>query len=622
MTTSNYISNSLEKQLLKQEMEEVKSNIERIISSYRHTWDIYTEILQNAADAILEQFGSLEKGAVSLDIDTSTRTITIKDNGIGLCETDISKILVNGKSLKRQRKAGKFGFMGFGFTFVSFQTELLKIESVKDNVYSSRTYRNLYKFVFSSGNLPNSDEELNGVGAKNVDEDNWTKITLQFPTEFPEQTVEQSICATFSMAENVKTFTTVLRTKTIIGILDKVFNKDAKMFSFSLSINGVPISIPTGYLTTREIIKEVLSTEQQFYTLEQYKPIIDATINLPQSSQDQARRAVLLESVIMDVEIGTRNKIKANFYISATSKSLINIFNDSIKIPDFDFEVQHGLWLSICGMPIGVCLDAFDHSNYLPFTVICDVQDEIIRRELDAGRKGISAYRMRQISEKALDILRDYDFIKYRRYVVGGGDSRIANPLYEPKTELLKLKNEKQYYHVDLINNYLPPFEEQEVIALFIELISKGIVKGYSLDVLSGYQVYDGLFSYELKYSPELVYSNDNPLGIAKSVFDCNGGVLKKAILVEFKTSRKKLYSDLDKNKKDISQIDLLVCWDVDLATKVELQKSKGDILQVKDITTNAFHGVTHYLIGGGRQQPLPIIEIKTVLKNTFSIDV
>ncbi|MBB1199020.1 ATP-binding protein [Enterobacteriaceae bacterium 89] len=614
------IENSLEKQLLKQELEEVKSNIERIISSYRHTWDIYTEILQNAADAILEQFGTLESGVVSLDVDTYSRTVIIKDNGVGLCENDISKILVNGKSLKRKRKSGKFGFMGFGFTFVSFQTNYLKIESVKDRVYSSRTYNNLFDFVFSSGPLPNSEEELNGKEGCFCDEDNWTKITLKFPAEFPEQTVEQSIFSAFEMAKNRETFITVLRTKTIIGILDKVFDNNSGMFLFSLVIDGEYIDITTGYLTTREIVSKILLSEQQFYSLEQYNPIVNATNLLPQSSQDQARRAVLLDSIIKDVEIGTRNKIKANFHISATSKSLINKFNETISIPDFDFEVQHGLWLSICGMPIGVCLDSFDHSNYLPFTVICDVQDDSIRRELDAGRKGISAYRMRQITDKALDLLREHDFIKYRRYVVAG-DTRISNPLYEPKTELLKLKNEKKYYNIDLINKYLPPFEEQEVISLFIELLSKNVIKGYSLNVLSGYQVYDGLFSYELDFSQDCLYTQSNTLGITKAVFDSNGSSLKKDILVEFKINRNKLYSDLDKNKKDISHIDLLVCWDVDLNSRVDLQKSKGDILQDKDITTNVFYGVTHYLFGGGRQQPLPIIELKTVLKQSFSLD-
>lgn len=45
--------NLLEEELSKQQLSQVRSNIERIISSYRHVWDIYTELLQNSADPAL-----------------------------------------------------------------------------------------------------------------------------------------------------------------------------------------------------------------------------------------------------------------------------------------------------------------------------------------------------------------------------------------------------------------------------------------------------------------------------------------------------------------------------------------------------------------------------------------
>ena len=108
------MSNVLREELSKQETSQIRSNIERIISSYRHIWDIYTELLQNSADAIIEQFGeeNISQGKITLDINSDERTIIITDNGIGIEESTISKILVTGKSLKRERNSGKFGFMG------------------------------------------------------------------------------------------------------------------------------------------------------------------------------------------------------------------------------------------------------------------------------------------------------------------------------------------------------------------------------------------------------------------------------------------------------------------------------------------------------------------------------
>ncbi len=513
--------------------------------------------------------------------------------------------------------------MGFGFTFVAFQTEYLKIESIRNGRKASRTYKDLYRFVYNKGEIPNSFEEENNRFAKQVADENGTVITAVFPKEFPEETVEESLAAAFRIASSQETIKAVLRTKTIIGFLDPVFN-GKQSFDFELSVNNKKLNVATGSLTTREIVSDVLnSSENQFYSRNEYEPIVEATENIPLSAKDQARKAILLDEKINHVSIGARNPLTARILISATSKSHINQYNQRFKTQDgnsSDFTVEHGIWLAISGMPIGVCLDAFDHSNYLPYTVIVDIQDEWIRRELDAGRKGISAYRMKQIAEKVYELLRTNNFIKYRRYVVGGGDSRITNPLYDPKKELRDKLDEKARFESKLKHKYFPPLEEQEVISLFIELIVTDILKGYEPKILSGYQVYDGLFDYNLEQEYDTEYSNSNQLGIQRNVFDSNGGLLSKEILIEFKKRLNDIYRDIDSNKKDLSHIDLLVCWNVEFDKRTEFLSKKGDVLKPKDITTNVYYGVTHYLIGAGRQQPLPIIELKQILKEVIGL--
>ncbi|MEH2442783.1 ATP-binding protein [Nostoc sp.] len=568
------MSNVLREELSKQESSQIRSNIERIISSYRHIWDIYTELLQNSADAIIEQFGeeNISEGKIALEISPDERIITIIDNGIGIEESTISKILVTGKSLKRERNTGKFGFMGYGFTFVAFQSEYLQIESIKNGKKASRTYRDLYKFVYSDFDIPNSEEENSGYQAQDVNEENTTKIIIKFPAKFPDEVVEESIAATFRIAKSDETIKAVLRTQSIVGILDTVF-KTGNCFSFSLQINGRFVAIETGYLTIREVVNSVLNSDfQQFYDRpNQYEIFVKSTENLPTTIREQARKAIVLDEIIDDVEIGTRNPLHARIFISATSKSHINQYNDRFRNEDgisYDFALEHGLWLAICGMPIGVCLDPFEHSNYLPYTVIVDIKDMSIRKELDAGRKGISAYRMKQIAETVLEILKQRNFIKYRRYIVGGGDSRINNPLYDPKKELAYIFKDKKWFDSILTQKYFPPVEEQEVISLFVELVAQKFLKGYFLKILSGYQVYDGLYEYQLEQSEEVEYSEKNKLGIYKNIFSANGGSLKKDILIEFKKELNGIYKDISSNKKDISHVDILVVWDVDFEGK------------------------------------------------------
>ncbi|MFH7028769.1 MAG: ATP-binding protein [Heteroscytonema crispum UTEX LB 1556] len=616
---------AIKEELSKQESSQIRSNIERIISSYRHIWDIYTELLQNSADAIIEQFGeeNISQGKIALEITPDERIITIIDNGIGIEESTISKILVTGKSLKRERNTGKFGFIGYGFTFVAFQSEYLQIESIRNGKKASRTYINLYKFVYSASDIPNSEEEDSGYQAQDVDEKNGTKITIQFPGKFPDEVVEESIAATFRIAKSNETIKAVLRTQSIVGILDTAFNT-GNCFNFSLKINGIIVAIETGYLTIREVVNSVLNSDyQQFYNRpNQYEIFVKSTENLPTTIREQARKVIVLDETIDDVKIGTRNPLHARIFISATSKSHINQYNDRFRNEDgvsSDFALEHGLWLAICGMPIGVCLDPFEHSNYLPYTVIVDIKDMSIRKELDAGRKGISAYRMKQIAEAVLEILKQRNFIKYRRYIVGGGDSRINNSLYDPKKELAHIFQDKKWFDSVLTQKYFPPVEEQEVISLFVELVAQNFLTGYYLKILSGYQVYDGLYEYKLEQTEKVEYSENNRLGIYKNIFSANGGSLKKEILIEFKKQLSGIYKDINSNKKDISHVDILVVWDVEFKDKETLQKDKGDILTEKDITTNVFYGVTHQLFGGSRQQPLPIIELKKILELLFN---
>lgn len=59
--------------------------------------------------------------------------------------------------------------------------------------------------------------------------------------------------------------------------------------------------------------------------------------------------------------------------------------------------------------------------------------------------------------------------------------------------------------------------------------------------------------------------------------------------------------------------------WTVNFESRDKLQKDKGDILNEKDVTTNVFHGVTHQLFIGSRQQPLPIIELKRILEIMYN---
>lgn len=621
MSTQN--TNRLLTELGRVTEEQFRSNVERIIKSYRHTWDIYAELLQNAVDAIVEQFPkeSHTEGKVSLAIDTSKRCIVVRDNGVGIPAEKLVSVLVNGESLKRQNGTGKYGFMGFGLTFVAFQSSLICISTVHKKVKASITYRDLYTAVFDKGLIPQSEEETNGIRPEPTDEPSGTTVTVCFPALFPEETIEQILLSTFAYPKQDALFEAVLRTRTVVGCTNSLFG-ELPLFAFDLTVDGADRKVEPKFLGVREVVERTLKSSQAFYDIDsEYPDVLKISEKMADAQRDLARRANLLDGTYKDQKIGVMGGLAARVQITATSKEHLNRFNEVINAasdPNASLDYRNGVWLAIDGMPTGICLDLYEHSNYLPYTALVDVTSLGIRKDLDAGRKGITDYRARQIGQLVFELLRDHQFLAHRRYVVGS-DSRISDPFYDPKKELQNLRKDKREYSIGLCNRWLPPREEQEVISLFVELMTRDVIAGYTPQVVSGFQVYDGLYGYSLKKRPEIVFSKANSLGVAEKIFDDRGGKLEKDdLLIEFKRDLFGLITDIDKHKKDVSQIDILVVWDEQVRLKEELLKTKGCILRERDITKNPFYGVTHELLGLGRQNPLPIISLRCITKALF----
>ncbi|MBR9747662.1 hypothetical protein CWB32_27980, partial [Bacillus cereus] len=360
-------------------LEQIRENVRRTIMSYRSSWDLYTELIQNAVDAIIDRFGyeNIRDGKIKLAFHTEEREIYIEDNGIGIKPSDISSILVMGESLKRKEGRGKYGFMGYGFTFVSFQTEFLRIESVFNGKKASRTYIDLYKFVFEGNELPLSEEEKNGQGEEDTQEESGTKITLRFPSKFPNETLEKNIDSAFYHVTSDEMLEYILRTKSAVGIVDSIFNEDMNLFSIDVEVDGNEVLIKPGHLTTREIVGKMYPSGT-FYDINAYDSFIDVTKHLDESAKKVARQAMLIDGKSTNIVVGDINPLSVNIYIAATSKEHLGTYND--KFPNKEkYEqllVKNGIWLSIDGLPTGIRLDPLSHGSYLPYTVIVDVIDK------------------------------------------------------------------------------------------------------------------------------------------------------------------------------------------------------------------------------------------------------
>lgn len=82
-------------------------NIEEVLRSYRHSWDILTELLQNSVDACIRKYAKLSNAnkqnynpEISIEIDSKNNTIIVKDNGEGIPNDKLYDIIIPGGTLK------------------------------------------------------------------------------------------------------------------------------------------------------------------------------------------------------------------------------------------------------------------------------------------------------------------------------------------------------------------------------------------------------------------------------------------------------------------------------------------------------------------------------------------
>jgi hypothetical protein len=173
--------------------------------------------------------------------------------------------------------------------------------------------------------------------------------------------------------------------------------------------------------------------------------------------------------------------------------------------------------------------------------------------------------------------------------------------IHEASAPLL-LKNTNFFVPVNEISISAEPSREQDVIALFNQLIAGGVVRGIRVVGTNEMSTYDG--AYRVRIGPEFehhIYNQDtNPLGITDELaadFEEDhpeGFISEKLRVLEYKYSLDGLISDLTTGDKQAADIDLVVAWEAGL-DYLQLF-SLSSMLIDEGYSDRGYHGVTHTL--------------------------
>jgi hypothetical protein len=140
------------------------------------------------------------------------------------------------------------------------------------------------------------------------------------------------------------------------------------------------------------------------------------------------------------------------------------------------------------------------------------------------------------------------------------------------------------------------PLVEQDVVALFNQMLSSGLIRGIQLIASSQYNQYDGLYRVRMEPPFErFIRSSRNPLGIDEGFFVADEPLVTKVKVLEYKHNLDGLIEELQSGVKDVRDIGLAVAWE--MGTK---WKEMFDVTCLLDDDTThhrQVHGTTHSFV-------------------------
>ena len=143
------------------------------------------------------------------------------------------------------------------------------------------------------------------------------------------------------------------------------------------------------------------------------------------------------------------------------------------------------------------------------------------------------------------------------------------------------------------------PRDENDVIALFFELIGREYISGYQIFGLSQMDPYDGRF---------LIKYKDNEEDIAEPLDD------RQLTAVEFKVSASLVIRDLEREAKDPRELKLVIAWDEGSSNSDQF--GFADIEHSRYYPNKVYPGVTRYLQNTKSGSQIQVLLLKSLLGN------
>jgi hypothetical protein len=595
----------------------IKRQIKNILKSYTGWYDPFCELIQNSLDAVEHRKRKDKEFSpiVWIQINLKENIISITDNGIGFSEDQFKSFLAPNVSFKKQGDRGNKGvgatYLGYGFNYLQIGTKTAD-----------------FSFV---GTLKDGREWVEDEGGIKT----RPKIQESEALHEPFNLIDRG--ATFSLkligdfirpkdlrwvnANNAHQWATVLSIKTPLGGI--YFNREKLLSECHLSVineNGeisdkkitdCEYCYPHKVIPTCHSLDEIRKEQQNL--MQKGKDVsklpdkyykINGLYNFWRYEDIIAEKSEF-DGSLNDLEKGLVEKYKLCVYgFFCYSTDIWDRFNDEVsKLRKGARILKGGIQLAANGMPQGELL-IIPLTKNIGYQNVTHVVVHFDEAEPDLGRKGFQP-ELEQLSQDiAMSIVKK--FLNWRwllKKETGAppdivGEKNIHDWIRDQedheKEFPLIIQRQDIFLPINEPSITSTPLNEQDVIALFNQLLAGGVIRGIKVLSTSQHQQYDGIYKFYLRkpFEHHVFDKDKNPLGVEKS------RLLEEYVsapgILEYKYSFDALLEEFEKEEKKERQINLVVTWEMGKSWSKRYEVTP--LLHFDNLHHRYFHGGTHII--------------------------
>jgi len=596
----------------------LKREIENILSSYVGWFDPFCELIQNALDAV-EARVVIEKAAgteasytpkINIRIDLDDNALTVTDNGVGLDKDKFEQFLAPNFSFK---SGNTRGHKGVGATYVAYGFNYMRISTKTPGFQASGRIIGARDWLKS--NVAGGNPKVEPDGSPLADPvfaefDRGVSVTVRFDDRTHPKRLD------WIQAHNADTWSKILSVKTGLGSILPDKSVQVAIVVHKAGKESQLVKVGTSYLWLHEgaakkaSARDIVKTQDELY--KKHGPgrkMPDKYCNLDfiydtwPASELKELLGVTLDAEELAVIDTHSPTIGVEFGYTA---KLWTQFNEKLGLRSGYRVLTSGIQLAANNMPQGETIQVpltrsigrqnqvhflIHFANYTP-----DLGRKGFHRELtdfakSVARKITESYlsklrgRLKANTGVAPDLVRELAISDWKKEMLA----------HEGNAPLL-LKSPHFFIPIERVSITSAPTREQDVIALFHQLIAGGVIRGISAMSTNERFTYDGLFRISFDLSPGMYsYDSDkNPLGVPNELAQSLNGKVTDPRVLEYKFCLDGLVEDVDSQDKNIKDIDLCIIWSTG-----DLYKERYGIVSLllpENADQRQYHGVTHVL--------------------------